>query len=92
MPGAKNDSNTAHGGAPEQDELFVEAARFIIEKDKRYHKRHMALTGSNRGDRHRRDMLIDSSLLGVDGTAGLIENVAKILMEKEEASHGKEEI
>jgi hypothetical protein len=37
-------------------------------------------------------MLIDSSLLGVDGTAGLIENVAKILMEKEEASHGKEEI
>lgn len=34
VPGAKNDSNTAHGGAPEQDELFVEAARFIIEKDK----------------------------------------------------------
>ena len=33
VPGAKNDSNTAHGGAPEQDELFVEAARFIIEKD-----------------------------------------------------------
>lgn len=69
-----------------------DARLFIIEKDKRYHKRHMALTGSNRGDRHRRDMLIDSSLLGVDGTAGLIENVAKILMEKEEASHGKEEI
>ena len=34
VPGAKNDSNTAHGGAPEQDEFFVEAARFIIEKDK----------------------------------------------------------
>lgn len=34
VPGAKNDSNAAHGGAPEQDELFVEAARFIIEKDK----------------------------------------------------------
>ena len=34
VPGAKNDSNTAHGGASEQDELFVEAARFIIEKDK----------------------------------------------------------
>lgn len=34
VPGAKNDSNTAHGGAPERDELFVEAARFIIEKDK----------------------------------------------------------
>ena len=38
---------------------------------------HMALTGSNRGDRHNRDMLIDSSLLGVDGTAELIESVAK---------------
>ena len=47
------------------------------EKDKRYHKRHLALTGSNRGDRHNRDMLIDSSLLGVDGTAELIEEVAK---------------
>ena len=45
--------------------------------DKRYHKRHMALTGSNRGDRHNRDILIDSSLLGVDGTARLIETLAK---------------
>ena len=54
-----------------------DAKLFIMEKDKRYHKRHMALTGSNRGDRHNRDMLIDSSLLGVDGTAELIESVAK---------------
>ena len=37
----------------------------------------MALTGSNRGDRHNRDILIDSSLLGVDGTARLIETLAK---------------
>ena len=49
----------------------------LQKKDKRYHKRHLALTGSNRGDRHNRDMLIDSSLLGVDGTAELIEEVAK---------------
>lgn len=48
----------------------------IVEKDKRYHKRHMALTGSNRGDRHNRDMLINSDLLGVDGTAQLIKEVA----------------
>ena len=54
-----------------------DAKMFITEKDKRYHKRHLALTGSNRGDRHNRDMLIDSSLLGVDGTAELIEEVAK---------------
>ena len=52
------------------------AKLLIMEKDKRYHKRHMALTGSNRGDRHNRDMLINSDLLGVDGTAQLIEEVA----------------
>ena len=54
-----------------------EAKEIILETDKRYHKRHMALTGSNRGDRHNRDILIDSSLLGVDGTARLIETLAK---------------
>jgi len=59
-----------------------DAKLLIIEKDKRYHKRHLALTGSNRGDRHKRDMLIDSSLLGVDGTAELIEDVAKKIMNK----------
>ena len=59
-----------------------DAKLLIVEKDKRYHKRHLALTGSNRGDRHNRDMLIDSSLLGVDGTAELIEDVAKKIMNK----------
>ena len=54
-----------------------DAKLLIVEKDKRYHKRHMALTGSNRGDRHNRDMLINSDLLGVDGTAQLIEEVAR---------------
>ena len=60
-----------------------DAKLFITEKDKRYHKRHMALTGSNRGDRHNRDMLIDSSLLGVDGTAELIESLARKVVERE---------
>lgn len=59
-----------------------DARILLLEKDKRYHKRHLALTGSNRGDRHKRDMLIDSSLLGVDGTAELIEDVAKKIMNK----------
>ena len=59
-----------------------DARILLLEKDKRYHKRHLALTGSNRGDRHNRDMLIDSSLLGVDGTAELIEDVAKKIMNK----------
>ena len=58
--------------------LSADDARLLIEeKDKRYHKRHLALTGANRGDRHNRDMLIDSSLLGPDGTAALIEQVAR---------------
>ncbi len=58
-----------------------DAKLLIMEKDKRYHKRHLALTGSNRGDRHNRDMLIDSSLLGVEGTARLIEQVAQEVFE-----------
>ncbi len=33
VPGAKNGQDAA-GGAPDQDELFVEAGMFIIEKDK----------------------------------------------------------
>lgn len=53
-----------------------DAKLLINEKDKRYHKRHLALTGSSRGDRHNRDMLIDSSLLGVERTAKYIENLA----------------
>ena len=59
-----------------------DAKLLMIEKDKRYHKRHLALTGSNRGARHTGDMLSDSSLLGVDGTAELIEDVAKKIMNK----------
>lgn len=61
-----------------------DAKLLISEKDKRYHKRHLALTGSNRGDRHNRDMLIDSSLLGVDRTANYIETLAKELFAEQE--------
>ena len=60
-----------------------DAKLLILEKDKRYHKRHMALTGSNRGDRHNRDILINSDLLGVDKTAQLIEEVARKVFEKD---------
>mgnify|MGYP000969197786 CR=1 FL=1 len=68
------------------DEVRIEnvmKSHNLSEDDKRYHKRHMALTGSNRGDRHNRDMLIDSSLLGVDGTAELIESLARKVVENE---------
>ena len=46
-----------------------DAKILLLEKDKRYHKRHLALTGSNRGDRHNRDILMNSSYLGIEGTA-----------------------
>ena len=55
----------------------ADAKLLITEKDKRYHMRHKTLTGSNRGDRHNRDMLIDSSLLGVEGTTEYIVELAK---------------
>ena len=62
----------------ESHNLSETDARILIqEKDKRYHMRHKTLTGSNRGDRHNRDMLIDSSRLGIDGTAEFIVQLAK---------------
>jgi cytidylate kinase len=62
---------------PEND-----ARLLISEKDKRYHKRHLALSGSSRGDRHNRDLLIDSSLLGVKRTAKYIESLATELFDQ----------
>ena len=56
-----------------------DAKLLISEKDKRYHIRHLAFTGSNRGDRHNRNLVIDSSMLGIDGTAEYIEILAKKL-------------
>ena len=52
-----------------------DAKILLLEKDKRYHKRHLALTGSNRGDRHNRDILITSAFLGVEGTAEYLEEL-----------------
>lgn len=52
-----------------------DAKILLLEKDKRYHKRHLALTGSNRGDRHNQDILINSAFLGVEGTAEYLEEL-----------------
>ena len=54
-----------------------DAKLLISEKERRYHVRYYAFTGSNRGDRQNRNMLIDSSLLGVEETAEYIEILAK---------------
>ncbi|MDO4491133.1 MAG: cytidylate kinase-like family protein [Lachnospiraceae bacterium] len=68
----------------ESHNLSYDDAKLLIrEKDKRYHQRHLALTGSNRGDRHNRDLLIDSSLLGVEGTAEYIVSLANKVFREE---------
>lgn len=54
-----------------------DAQILISAKESRFHARHLAFTGSNRGDRHNRDLLLDSSILGVDGTAEYIEILAR---------------
>ena len=42
------------------------------------------MTGTYRGHRHNRHLLIDSSLLGLDGTVKLIEDVAEKVFGREE--------
>lgn len=60
----------------ESHNLSEKDAKLLLdEKDKRYHKRHLALTGSNRGDRHNRDILINSDFLGIQGTAEYLEDL-----------------
>ena len=54
-----------------------DAKILLVEKDKRYHKRHLALTGSNRGDRHNRDILVNSDYLGIEGTADYLEELVR---------------
>ena len=67
----------------ESHNLSEKDAKLLLdEKDKRYHKRHLALTGSNRGDRHNRDILINSDFLGIQGTAEYLEDLIAKKSEK----------
>ncbi len=54
-----------------------EAIKLISERDKTLHARYKRMTGTFRGDRHNRHILIDCDLLGIDGTAKLIEELAE---------------
>lgn len=55
-----------------------EAARVLIDKnDQQLHARYKQMTGTYRGDRHNRHILIDSSVLGFEKTAKFIEDFAK---------------
>ena len=70
----------------ESHNLSEKDAKLLLdEKDKRYHKRHLALTGSNRGDRHNRDILINSDFLGIQGTAEYLEDLIAKKYGKKEA-------
>lgn len=60
----------------EQGVSREQAEQLIQENDKMLHARYKQMTGTYRGDRHNRHMLIDSSVLGLDGTAKFIESFA----------------
>ncbi len=54
----------------QQKDVPEDKAREMVKyNDEMNHARHKYITGTNRGDRKNRDLLIDSSLLGWEGTA-----------------------
>ena len=59
--------------------------------DKAQHARHEYITGKKRGDRHTRDMLINSSILGWDETAGMIIDMIDRKFEQDDAKQLKKE-
>ncbi|MCR5746627.1 MAG: cytidylate kinase-like family protein [Lachnospiraceae bacterium] len=56
-----------------------EAIKLISDNDEMYHARYKQITDTFRGDRHNRHILIDSSLLGIKGTAGYIEHLVSLV-------------
>lgn len=54
----------------------------IDSNDIQLHERHKYITGTYRGDRHGRDLLIDSSMLGWEGTAKYILMLLEMLHER----------
>lgn len=59
--------------------------------DKAQHARHEYITGKKRGDRHTRDMLINSSILGRDETADMIIDMIDRKFEQDDAKQLKKE-
>ncbi len=63
--------------------ISSEAAKVLIDKnDKQLHARYKQMTGTYRGDRHNRHILIDSSVLGFEKTAKFIEDFAYQMFNK----------
>ena len=68
----------------EAHNLTKDDAVLLIQKnDEMLHARYKQMTGTYRGDRHNRHLLIDSNLLGLEGTANMIEEVAEKVFGKE---------
>lgn len=59
--------------------------------EKAQHARHEYITGKKRGDRHTRDMLINSSILGWDETADMIIDMIDRKFEQDDAKQLKKE-
>ena len=67
------------------EQLGVDRAKaldMIDSNDIQLHERHKYITGTYRGDRHGRDLLIDSSMLGWEGTAKSILMLLEMLHER----------
>lgn len=68
----------------EQDHVSHKKAKELVTyNDEQNHARHKYITGTHRGDRRTRDILIDSSLLGWEKTAQYLLMLIEMLEEKE---------
>ena len=66
----------------EQDHVDAKKAKEIVEyNDELNHSRHKYITGTHRGDRSQRDLLLDTSLLGWDKTAKYLLMLVEMLGE-----------
>ncbi|MEE3460732.1 MAG: cytidylate kinase-like family protein [Lachnospiraceae bacterium] len=68
-----------------KNELKVDdkkAAELIKENDENLHARYLQITGTDWGERHHRQILIDSSVLGVEGTAKYLEEFIELFRRK----------
>lgn len=88
--------------APQEDEIAAVMKEKAIKNmrkakeewesvDKAQHARHEYITGKKRGDRHTRDMLINSSILGWDETADMIIDMIDRKFEQDDAKQLKKE-
>ena len=88
--------------APVEDEIACVARKKGIKNehkakeewesvDKSQHARHEYITGKKRGDRHTRDIMINSSILGWEDTADMIIDMIERKFDKEDAKKLKKE-